>query len=159
MRVTAIARSMVYDYAMGTQIRSHQLPADDYGASEAMRRTRDEEVQAISEEAYRGAHRLLIDHRDLLDEIGQRLLDNEVIEREEIQELMSHTKDALSEAAELPDLAPLRSLGQPAEALASSVNQNEIRKYEQAPTPSQPRKVTRRLLPRTSINSVRDVSR
>jgi cell division protease FtsH len=120
MRVTTIARSMVYDYAMGTQIRSHQLPADDYGASEAMRRTRDEEVQAISEEAYRGAHRLLIDHRDLLDEIGQRLLDNEVIEREEIQELMSHTKDALSEAAELPDLAPLRSLGQPAEALASN---------------------------------------
>ena len=40
----------------------------------------------------------------------------------------------------------------PADALASSVNQNEIRKYEQAPTPSQPRKVTRRLLPRTSIN-------
>ena len=40
----------------------------------------------------------------------------------------------------------------PAEALARSVNQNEIRKYEQAPTPSQPRNVTSRLFPSTSIN-------
>ncbi len=119
-RVTAIARSMVFDYAMGTQIRSHQLPADDHSASEAMRRTRDEEVQAISEEAYRGAHRLLIDHRDLLDEIGQRLLDNEVIEREEIQELMEHSSVSSSATERLPDLDPLPRRGaQPAEALAS----------------------------------------
>src|SRR5215210_7665499 len=29
-RVTEIARSMVYEYAMGTVIRSHQVPSDDY---------------------------------------------------------------------------------------------------------------------------------
>src|SRR4051795_725343 len=58
-RVTDIARSMVYDYGMGTSIRSHQLPGDDFTVSEAMRRTRDEEVEAISEEAYRDAHRLI----------------------------------------------------------------------------------------------------
>ena len=40
----------------------------------------------------------------------------------------------------------------PAEALASEVNQNAMRKYEQAPTPSQPRKVTSRLSPSTSIS-------
>ena len=40
----------------------------------------------------------------------------------------------------------------PAEALASSVNQNEMRKYEQAPTPSQPKKVMSRLSPSTNIN-------
>ena len=40
----------------------------------------------------------------------------------------------------------------PAEALASSVNQNEISKYEQAPTPSQPRKVSSRLSPSTSMS-------
>ena len=73
-RVTDIARSMVYEYGMGTSIRSHQVPADDFGVSEALRRTRDEEVQAIAEEAYRGAYRLLVDHRDLLDEIAERLL-------------------------------------------------------------------------------------
>ena len=29
-RVTAIARSMVYEYGMGTTIRSHQVPGDDF---------------------------------------------------------------------------------------------------------------------------------
>jgi cell division protease FtsH len=87
-RVTGIARSMVYEYAMGTQIRAHQVPGDDYGVSEALRATRDEEVQAIAEEAYRGAHQLLIDHRDLLDDVAERLLDNESIERDEIVEIM-----------------------------------------------------------------------
>ncbi len=87
-RVTAIARSMVYDYAMGTHIRSHQVPGDDFTVSEALRQIRDEEVQAIAEEAYRGAHRLLSDHRDLLDEVAERLLENEMIEREEIKEIM-----------------------------------------------------------------------
>ena len=40
----------------------------------------------------------------------------------------------------------------PAEALASSLNQNEMRKYEQAPTPSHPRKVISMFSPRTSIS-------
>jgi hypothetical protein len=57
-----------------------------------LRQTRDEEVQAIAEEAYRGAHRLLTDHRDLLDEIASRLLANEVIEHDEIQQIMSQRR-------------------------------------------------------------------
>ena len=40
----------------------------------------------------------------------------------------------------------------PAAAAVSRVNQNEMRKYEQAPTPSHPRKVTSRLSPSTSIS-------
>ncbi len=73
-RVTTIARSMVHEYGMGTTIRSHQVPATTTTVSEALRQTRDEEVQAIAEEAYRGATELLTDHRDLLDEIAERLL-------------------------------------------------------------------------------------
>jgi len=88
-RVTAIARSMVHDYAMGTHIRSHQVPGDDFTVSEALRQIRDEEVQAIAEEAYRGAHNLLSDNRDLLDLVAEQLLQNEVIEHEEIQEIMA----------------------------------------------------------------------
>jgi cell division protease FtsH len=120
-RVTTIAQSMVYEYAMGTQIRSHQLPADDRNSSEAMRRTRDEEVSAIAEEAYRGAHRLLIDHRDLLDEIAERLLENEVIEREEIKRILgSHRATSPAQREDDDELSALHSLGsQPAEALAS----------------------------------------
>jgi cell division protease FtsH len=91
-RVTDIARSMVYEYGMGTSIRSHQVPADDYTVSDALRQTRDEEVTEISEEAYRGAYRLLVDHRDLLDDIAERLLANEVIEREEIRSIMEQER-------------------------------------------------------------------
>jgi cell division protease FtsH len=95
-RVTAIARSMVDDYAMGTHIRSHQVPSQDFRTSEALRQIRDEEVQAIAEEAYRGAHRLLSDHRDLLDEVAERLLENEMIEREEIKHIMTAHREKLA---------------------------------------------------------------
>ena len=88
-KVTMIARGMVYEYGMGTSIRSHQVPANDWNVSEMMRQRRDEEVQEIAEEAYRGAHRLLSDHRDLLDQIAEQLLRNEVIDHDEIAEIMA----------------------------------------------------------------------
>jgi cell division protease FtsH len=113
-RVTGIARSMVYDYGMGTQIRSHQVPGDDYTVSERLRQTRDEEVTAIAEEAYRGAHQLLSDHRDLLDEIAERLLANESIEREEIQQIMARLREPEERPTTVVEVA-----GETAEALAS----------------------------------------
>jgi cell division protease FtsH len=122
-RVTGIARSMVYEYGMGTTIRSHQVPPDDYTVSEALRTTRDEEVQEIAEEAYRGAHRLLSDHRDLLDEIAQRLLGQEVIEHEEIQAIMKDHRAANGGPGQPPPSPQPepgeRSAGEVAEALAS----------------------------------------
>ncbi len=108
-RVTDIARSMVYEYGMGTSIRSHQIPVNDYTVSEALRRTRDEEVTALSEESYRGAYQLLMDHRDLLDHIAERLLENEVIEHDEIREIMARERNkqpeeiAEREEEEAPD--------------------------------------------------------
>jgi cell division protease FtsH len=112
-RVTDIARSMVHEYAMGTTIRAHQVPGDDYTVSESLRQTRDEEVQAIAEEAYRGAYQLLADHRDLLDEIAERLIADEAIEREEIQEIMERHRERTERPTEI--LEP----GMPAEAVAS----------------------------------------
>jgi cell division protease FtsH len=115
-KLTSIARSMVFDYGMGSRIRSHQVPADDLNVSEAMRAVRDEEVEAIAEEAYRGAHRLLSDHRDLLDEIAERLLADETIEHDEIRAIM---------AGHRPDDSDRRDLAAPApaEALASKPTQ------------------------------------
>jgi cell division protease FtsH len=114
-RVTSIARSMVHEYGMGTTIRSHQVPGDDATASEFLRQTRDEEVQAIAEEAYRGAHALLTDHRDLLDEIAERLLANEVIEHDEIASIMASHSDRIERPTEILEPAP----GTRAAALAS----------------------------------------
>jgi len=126
-RVTDIARSMVYEYGMGTSIRSHQVPADDYTVSDALRQTRDEEVTEISEEAYRGAYRLLVDHRDLLDEIAERLLANEVIEREEIRRIMEQER-VKSEAGARPEPERDRSpAGDPAAALVSKPPEPEQR--------------------------------
>ena len=121
-RVTDIARSMVYEYGMGTSIRSHQVPADDFNVSEALRRTRGEEVEAISEEAYRGAYRLLIDHRDLLDEIAERLLGQEVIEHEEIREIMERRRTDGRRPRELRDRVDSRTeeaAGDPASTLGT----------------------------------------
>jgi hypothetical protein len=87
--------------------------------SESLRRTRDEEVQAISEESYRGAYHLLIDHRDLLDEIAERLLANEVIEHDEIREIMQGYRKA-ARPAELEEReADEVPAGEVAEALAA----------------------------------------
>ncbi len=97
-KVTMIARGMVYEYGMGTSIRSHQVPANDWNVSEMMRQRRDEEVTEIAEEAYRGAQRLLSDNRDLLDEIARRLLENEVIGHEEIGEIMADHRAGLAPA-------------------------------------------------------------
>lgn len=115
LRVTAIARSMVHEYGMGTSIRAHQVPSDDFTVSEALRQTRDEEVQEIAEEAYRGATELLTDHRDLLDLIAERLLAQEVIEREEIREIMAATRGEMGLDEEIFEI----TAGTPAEALAS----------------------------------------
>ena len=113
-RVTGIARSMVHEYGMGTQIRSHQVPADDHTVSESLRQTRDEEVEAIAEEAYRGAYNLITDHRDLLDEIAEGLLAKEAIEREEIQAIMARRREPTKRPTEIVEVA-----GDRAEALSA----------------------------------------
>ena len=115
---------MVYEYGMGTTIRSHQVPSDDFTVSESLRQTRDEEVQEIAEESYRGAHRLLTDHRDLLDEIAERLLAHEVIERDEIREIMDRHRAGKPPLRAVPrPRSPARERRAPpatvAEALAS----------------------------------------
>jgi cell division protease FtsH len=129
-KVTMIARGMVYEYGMGTSIRAHQVPANDWNVSEMMRERRDEEVQALAEEAYRGAHRLLSDHRDLLDEIAARLLENEVIEREEIGEIMAdhragEARDRAAEKRLWKPPAPQRTPHPPAPAEALGAAETE----------------------------------
>jgi cell division protease FtsH len=119
-KLTSIARSMVFDYGMGSRIRSHQVPADDLNVSEAMRAVRDEEVEAIAEEAYRGAHRLLSDHRDLLDGIAERLLADETIERDEIRAIMAGHRPDDSYRRDVAAPAPAPA---PAETLASKPTQ------------------------------------
>lgn len=87
-KVTAISRAMIYEYGMGTERASLTGSADEIGISDATRSMRDEEQRVLADEAYREAHRLVSEHQPLLDMLAQRLMDNEVLERSEIEQIM-----------------------------------------------------------------------
>ena len=88
-KVHEISRSMVTDYGMGTGMSSKQLPADDYSMADATRRLIDEEQQFIADQAHRRALKLVSSHRELLEAFAGTLLENEVLERADIDRLMS----------------------------------------------------------------------
>ena len=88
-RVAEISRSMIHDYAMGTTITSRRVSAEGGLVSDRTRELRDEEQQHLSDEAMRGAVKLILDHREKLDELAVELLENEVLERDDIERIMS----------------------------------------------------------------------
>jgi cell division protease FtsH len=86
-RVTDIAHAMVHDYAMGTGRTSMRVVVD--GAAEITRRVTDEEVFELADEALRGATVIINRQREQLDELASTLLANEVLERADIDRIMS----------------------------------------------------------------------
>jgi cell division protease FtsH len=95
-RVADISSDMVSEYAMGTDLSSHRLATDTASdfASEATRRLRDQEQQALAEEAQRIAYAVISAHRTLLEELAGTLLRNEVLEREDIERIVGETPRA-----------------------------------------------------------------
>jgi cell division protease FtsH len=87
-RVAQLARSMVYDYAMGTAGAAQRAITEGDADSEQFRRIRDEEQQELAYEATRTAQELIAAHRDKLDEFATALLEQEVLERPEIERIM-----------------------------------------------------------------------
>ncbi|MDQ4048798.1 MAG: AAA family ATPase, partial [Actinomycetota bacterium] len=92
-KVHEISRSMVTDYGMGTGRSSKQLPADDYSMADATRRLIDEEQQFIADQAHRRALKLVSEHRALLEAFARTLLQNEVLERGDIDGLMAEHEE------------------------------------------------------------------
>jgi cell division protease FtsH len=95
-RVAEIAHAMVHEYAMGTGTASLRVVGDD--AAESTRRIRDEEVRELADEGFRAALHLIDSHRPELDEIALTLLNNEVLERADIDRVLG----------EVPKAAPSR---------------------------------------------------
>src|SRR5205085_1902760 len=85
-RVAEIAQAMIHEYAMGTGVTSLSVAADA-AASEATRRTRDEEVRELADEAFRAAIAIIDAHRPQLDDLAATLLSNEVLERGDIERI------------------------------------------------------------------------
>src|SRR5688572_17522908 len=76
-KATEIARSMIEDYGMGTQLIAREDAATSSILSEATRAKRDQEQQALIDEARWEARCLIVDHRETLERLAHALLANE----------------------------------------------------------------------------------
>ena len=92
-KVHEISRSMVTEYGMGTELMSKQMPTDDYAMSDHTRRQVDEEQQYLTDLAHRRALRMVSENRPLLDTLAHTLLENEVLEREDIERIVGDYRD------------------------------------------------------------------
>src|SRR5215204_5058982 len=88
-KVHDISRSMVTLYGMGTELMSKQVPTDDYAMSDYTRRQVDEEQQYLTDLAHRRALKIVNENRALLEALAHTLLENEVLEREDIDRLVA----------------------------------------------------------------------
>ena len=91
LRVAEISRSMIHEYAMGTTITSRKVSAQGGLVSDRTRELRDDEQQHLTDEAKRAATRMILEHRDKLDQMAAALLRNEVLERNDIDRIMGGT--------------------------------------------------------------------
>ena len=114
-RVAEIAQAMVHEYAMGTGAGALRLAGDD--ASEVTRRIRDEEVRELADQAFRAALWLIESHRPQVDELAATLLLNEVLERSDIDRIMSDVPAAA------PDRIGRGTVGLAAATAAAPVEQ------------------------------------
>jgi cell division protease FtsH len=86
-RVEEITHAMIHQYAMGSG-NAPQAALKDQALSDLTRRIRDEEQRELAFEAHRGAWDLITTHRELLDRIAAELLENETLERGQIDRIM-----------------------------------------------------------------------
>ena len=114
-KVHEISRAMVTEYGMGTNLRSKQLPAGDYSMSDATRRMIDEEQQFIADQAHRRAQQMVSEHRPLLEHFARTLLENEVLERDDIECLVAEHEGAQPATRRLEPLANPNGAGSSSE--------------------------------------------
>jgi cell division protease FtsH len=115
-KVHEISRSMVTEYGMGTELMSKQLPTDDYSMSDYTRRQVDEEQQYLTDLAHRRALKMVTENRPLLDALAHTLLENEVLERDDIERLVADYRGGGgggSNGKHTPPVVPVAEPGAP----------------------------------------------
>jgi cell division protease FtsH len=118
-KVHEISRSMVTQYGMGTELASKQLPSDDYSMSDHTRRMVDEEQQYLTDLAHRRAMEIVGGNRALLEALAHTLLENEVLEREDIERLVAEHRAAPAAPA-VGRFAPLEPEPEPGPATVAA---------------------------------------
>jgi cell division protease FtsH len=120
-KVHEISRSMVTQYGMGTELMSKQVPADDYSMSDFTRRQVDEEQQYLTDLAHRRALKIVSENRPLLDSLAHTLLENEVLEREDIDRLVGDYRGGGGDGSNgRSPVVPIREPGAPRVAASES---------------------------------------
>ena len=89
LRVTDIARAMVFEWGMSESVTSRTMRADNYALSEETKRVRDSEQARLTDGAYDHALSLLAKHRATLDRVAGALLEKETLQREELLVLVA----------------------------------------------------------------------
>jgi cell division protease FtsH len=88
-RVTELARAMVFEFGMGTEVSSRTMRADNYALSERSKQIRDEEQARLTDHAYQESVRLLTKHRAALDRLAATLLEKETLMAPELDEILA----------------------------------------------------------------------
>jgi cell division protease FtsH len=108
-RVTELARAMVFEFGMGTEVSSRTMRADNYALSERSKQIRDEEQARLTDHAYQEAVRLLTKHRAALDRLSATLLEKETLMAPELDVILAGIESE-SDASEQVGVARVVSL-------------------------------------------------
>src|SRR5215212_6571708 len=88
--VSSLAAAMIDEYAMGTRVQLHRVGGGSAVTAEATLRLRDEEQHDLADGAYRAASGLLRGHRRWLEALAEALLEQEVLERADIDRVLAN---------------------------------------------------------------------
>jgi cell division protease FtsH len=108
-RVTELARAMVFEFGMGTEVSSRTMRADNYALSERSKQIRDEEQARLTDHAYTESVRLLTKHRAALDRLASTLLEKETLMAAELDVILAGIESE-SDASEQVGVARVVSL-------------------------------------------------
>jgi cell division protease FtsH len=110
-KATATARDMVTQYGMSPRLGPIKLGQNDaqpflgrdFGHqpdySDEMAIEIDREIRALIDEAHDEALEILVNNRDVLEELADELIDKETVEKEELAEILARVRSRPSRAA------------------------------------------------------------
>jgi cell division protease FtsH len=100
-KATALSRAMVTEYGMSERLGARKFGTSDSQPflgremghqrdySEEVAQAIDEEIRSLIEAAHDEAWEILVEYRDVLDELVLRLMDKETIDKDEVLEIFS----------------------------------------------------------------------
>ena len=123
-RATKMAQSLVVYYGMSPEVGNvsfyDSTGQSEYGFtkpfSEKTAEVIDKEVKRIVEEAYNRAKSIILEHREQLDELAERLFELEVLFREDLERIYGPRQAEIEEKKQVETQSDSRELAQNAES-------------------------------------------